>query len=236
MKRIFFSIFMLVITTAVFSQVRFGVVGSPHISWMNPDVKSVTNAGIAFGVSAGLNMDFMIGDNENYAFSTGLLINRTGGNLQYGNEADTGSVYFYHSDHPGSPDTLAPGTIISYNLQYVKIPLSLKFKTNEIGYLKYFMHLGLTPQINVKANADADVNNITDVKIDDEVNLFSLGYHIGGGIEYSLGGNTSFIAAITYNAGFMDITTDDARKNDARDMNKDKTTLNNVELKIGILF
>jgi len=62
--------------------------------------------------------------------------------------------------------------------------------------------------------------------ISDEVKLFTLGYFIGAGIEYSIAGSTAIVVGITYTNGFIDITPD----------SNNKVTLSNFALRLGILF
>lgn len=240
MKKSVFFVILLLTANLVFSQIRFGVYAHPQLAWFSSEEKTVTNDGVMFGFSAGLNIDKSIGDNENYFFSTGVLLNNTGGKLKYGTIADSSIVPHFHD---GDIDTTIPtGTGIEYKLKYLQIPLSLKFKTNEIGYMKYYMQLGLTPQINIGAKGTASVNNISDEKMDEEFNMFSMGYHIGGGFDYSLGGNTALTVAVIYTAGFTDITTDKAiETNEAKLLTsqfreKDKIMLNSITLRVGLLF
>ena len=76
--------------------------------------------------------------------------------------------------------------------------------------------------INTKATTkDGD-------KLTDEIQIGDIGYHFGGGIEYSLGGETYLHAAIFYTSGLIDITTND----DIDDYSK----LNSINLRLGINF
>ena len=102
-------------------------------------------------------------------------------------------------------------TIRKHNLQYVEIPLTIKLKTNEIGYITYYGKFGVGTAFLVKARAN-DVSedpNITlvveDRDIRDKINFFRASLIIGAGMEYSLGGNTSFVASIIYNNGFTNV-------------------------------
>ena len=68
MKKGLIIIVLLLTTSFLFSQVKFGVFTHPHIAWMKSDYKKVTNDKVRFGFDAGLNVDFPLGDNENYYF------------------------------------------------------------------------------------------------------------------------------------------------------------------------
>jgi len=208
-------------------KLKFSIVGEPQISWLKPDIVNVENSGSKLGIKYGLNMEKYFQDN--YALSTGLLINNTGGRLFY---SDT--IYFQISN---TIDTLGQEEI-KYNIQYIEIPLGLKFTTNEIGYFKYFGQIGLSGQVRIKATGDIESNASNDAKINDEVSLFNAGYYIGGGIQYSLGGSASITAALTYTNGFIDITPviDNKENNNTNARLADKVVLNSLALKIGIIF
>lgn len=225
MKKIIFSIFVLLITTSVFSQkARFGIIGSPEINWMKPDKKTVVNNGVHFGLSYGLAFDIPMGI-ENVMLTSGVLIDNAGGKLVY---QDT--VPFMTLD---STYLLDKTDEVAYKLQYLTIPIGLKLKTNEIGYMTYFAQIGLTTQLNIGAKAKVG-NLIDNEKINKEVGLINLNYHIGAGFEYSLSGKTSLLVGVYYNNGFIDVTSIPKELKDLR--SADKIVLNNVSLKVGIMF
>lgn len=219
MKRtILFVIFLMLGIGALHAQgIRFGIIANPEVSWMGADIKSIDNSGTRLGFNAGMTMENYFADN--YAFVTGISICGEGGKLTYSQDS---LVYSVHGNQISIPE----GSKVSYKLQYVEIPIGLKFKSNEIGYVTFFAKLGFTGQINIKASATDSQKNLEDDNISDEINLFNLGYHFGGGIEYSLGANTALVAGITYTNGFLDITT----------RSKDKVTLNKVALHLGVMF
>lgn len=204
-------------TLGIFAQnMRFSVIVDPKFSWMSSDLKSVDNDGSKFGVNIGLNIDKFFA--QNYALMTGISIDNTGGNLTFENEKviKTGS----------GNDSLPSGSTVHYKLQYINIPLGLKLKTNEIGYWTFFTHLGLNGGINIKATAEVDDYELENENISDEVRLFNLGYFIGAGVEYSIGGNAAVVLGLTYTNGFVDIT----------DGSDSKVTLSNFAIRVGILF
>lgn len=217
-KRIGILSLLCVMVLQGYSQgIRFGVFVEPKFNWLTPDVSEFSNEGTRMGFNVGLIMDNYF--TENYAFATGVSINNVGGNLLLNEPFTVGT-------HAGDSIDLMQGTTVSYRLQYVNIPLGLKLKTNPIGFLSFTSNLGFTPQVNVRGLLKSADNNIENENIINEINLFNLGYHIGAGIEYSLGGNSAISASIIYTNGFMDIT---KREEDA-------ITMSNVALKIGLMF
>ena len=217
MKKYLFIAILALISIKAFSQsTRFTVFVDPQFSWMSSDIKAVESNGSKFGVNIGLNVDKFFA--PNYAIMTGISIDNTGGNLKFENQKilKTGS---------GNVE-LDPGSTIHYKMQYINVPLGLKLKTNEIGYLTFFTHLGLNGGINIKATAEVDGIDLENENISEEIRLFNLGYFIGAGVEYSIGGNAALVLGLTYTNGFVDIT----------DGNDGKVTLGNFAIRIGILF
>ncbi len=219
-KSILISIILFANIIAVCAQqrIRFSVFANPCINWLSSDVKTIQSDGASFGFDAGLTMDKFFA--ENYAFSTGISISSLGGNLRYDNK----TIF-----RTSSGDTAVPaGTSVKYKLQYITIPFGLKFKTNQIGYFTYFAHLGFTLQANIKATGTSNdaSQTLDNDNISEEIGFFNLGYHIGAGAEYSIGGNTALIFGITYTNGFVDIT-----KNP-----DDKITTSSFAFRLGVLF
>lgn len=212
---------LIILTGNSFSQgVRFGMFINPSINWMKPDIKEVKNEGIFTGVNIGITMNNYF--TNNYAFSTGISINNTGGKVSY---VDSTILQLTNRT-----DTLYPGNILTYKLQYITIPLGLKFKSDEIGYITFFAKAGIDPMINIKATGQTDDKKIDSESLDEEINLFNLGYHIGIGMQYSLGGQTAIQFGLNYQNGILDATTNNTSRV------SDKLTINNVSLHCGIIF
>ena len=195
---------------------RFGVFVDPQLSWLTPDAKNIDRDGLRIGIKGGLILDKYFA--KNYAFTTGVSISNMGGNLYY---KDSVIIETLEKEQ-----VLNPESSVDYKLQYVSIPLGLKFKTNQIGYFTFFAQLGFTPQVNIKARADASDNQIDNENISKELNLFNISYFFGGGLEYSLGGNTALIGGVIFNNGFID----------ALSSENVKETLSFLSLRLGIMF
>jgi len=84
LTKVVFLIFLsfILLTGRGFSQgIRFGIFTNPQISWLKPDIKEVTNEGSRPGINIGISMNRYF--TNNYAFSTGISINRLGGKISY---------------------------------------------------------------------------------------------------------------------------------------------------------
>jgi opacity protein-like surface antigen len=219
MKKYLFILVLALISFRSFSQdIRFTVFVDPKLAWMKSDLNSVESDGSKLGVNIGLNVDKFFA--KNYAVMTGISIDNTGGKLKYDNikTIKTGS----------GDENLNPGDVLNYKLQYINIPLGLKFKTNEIGYWTFYTHLGLNGGINIKAVGEVDDLELENENISKSIRTFDLGYFIGAGAEYSIGGNAAVVLGLTYTNGFIDITDDSDGVS--------KVTLSNLAIRIGILF
>ena len=198
----------------------FSIAVDPHISWFTSDNRYIDTKGIKPGISFGLVVDNFF--SEKYAFSTGLFMTYLGGNLSYSDTVQIGT----------SIDTITvpAGTILTYRLQYLTIPVALKLKTVEIGYKTYFVELGLKAMMRINSKATAPNNLLVKDKISDEIAFLNLAYSFGGGVEFSVGGNTSIIGGLYYTSTFLDITKDLYEKP------KDYLRVSMISLRAGVLF
>ncbi len=223
---------------------RFGIQFSPTITWLNSSDNRINGNGTAFG---GPKIG-MVGEKyfqENYAltFGLGLTFNQ-GGVLRHDFGGDlwpnsTLSNDVYHD--------LPDGVNLRYSLQYVEIPFGLKMKTQEFGYIRYFAELPIfTLGILTQAQGAVEGTNMDTDKenIRDDVNLFALSWGLGGGIEYSVGPNTSLVGGIYFHSTVTDITKDDGMRRgegDSPDANPTirenaKNALQGITVRIGVMF
>lgn len=231
MKKLTFAFLMLFVSATLSAQKDFqlGLQFSPTIGWIKPDVEGVEYSGTKIGFTGGLVGDFNI--SENYAFSTGLFITNTGGKLT--------NTYI---------DTLF-GTEVRANqdirLKYIEVPLTLKLKTNQIGYLTYFGKFGFNAGFNYDASADYSFDsdkdiptnkNVQDVDINEQINLIRMALIVGLGAEYNLSGNTSFIMGVTFNNGFTNIFNDKKVSYENETGDEARAINNYFELNLGVIF
>lgn len=178
---------------------RFGLLLRPNVSWMKTETNSFSSNGNIIGFSYGLITDFKITDN--YFFSTGVNITSTGGKINQPTLfSDAG--------------TLLPATDeMEYKLRRIDLPITLKLRTNEIGWLVYFARVGLSTgfEYKSKANITKRVNNTeilqteNDVSVANDISLLSVSMELSGGIEYNISGNTYLFTGITFNNNFSNV-------------------------------
>jgi len=219
MKRILAILAFLGAILSLYAQstrVKFNVEVDPQSAWFRSDEVSVEPDGSIIHMHAGLNMDFYFA--ENYAFVLGVGINNLGGNLLYADSTEFSSK--------GEILLVEPGQSVKLNLQYIDIPIGLKLKTEEMGYATYFLQLGFNPMINLNAKATSELASLDKADIKESIITFCLGYHVGLGIEYNLGGSTSLIGGLRWSSGLTDVTDNDQAN----------VTLNSISLRLGVLF
>ena len=205
---------------------HFGLKITPSIAWLRTDSKGIESNGSKFGFCYGLITEFQFSDN--YSFATGIDVTYRGGNLRQ----------TFESDIAGTKTVVI--TESESTLQYIELPITLKLKSNEIGYLTYYLQAGLAPGINIRSRADIKINTqtttggntttspleLTDEDIQDDINNINLSMLIGGGVEYTLSGSTVLLIGIQFNNGLLDVSDDPDLK-----MNS-----NLLGLSVGILF
>lgn len=210
MKKLTAVIFFLFCFLFAFTQeeadtyrpLRFGIKAEPNMGWLKPETSTFKYKKPSLGFAYGIMMDIGLGSN-NYALATGLEVVYLGGTIEYPNYVKVDNIGYIGV------------TEAKYNLQYVNIPLHLKLKTNEIGYLTYFAHMGI--DAGVKLKASANVNNLlagvssqfeySEKKIDvsKETKLFRPAMCIGIGTEYNISGNTSVVFGASFHNGFTNV-------------------------------
>lgn len=232
MKKILSTLLFVMASWAAFSQsgssnVHFGLKASPSLAWLRTDSKYFESNGSKFGFTYGLITEF--GFTERYAFATGLDISYRGGKLK--------SIITSKNPTGGDSTTSIQSSL---TLQYIELPLTIKLKTNEIGYLTYYLQAGIAPGLNIRSrinskitsesnnngvitNASSEDNNV-DIKKD--INTLNLSMLIGGGVEYTLSGSTVLLVGLQFNNGFIDVY-------DGNDL---KANSNFLALTLGILF
>ena len=195
---------------------KFGVFVDPQITWLSPDSRDVISDGVAMGFYGGLLIDKYF--QKNYAIHTGISIGTQSGSLKFGKESYINSY--------GEMDTMAPGTTLDFRMNYITVPLGLKLKSNQIGYLSYFALIGFTNQFNIKARATSSEGSLEKSDIIEEINLYNLAYHFGIGVEYAISEDTALTFGATYHNGFIDITSNENAKVYSRI----------VSLSLGVMF
>lgn len=187
---------LLLNSAALAQKIRFGLFADPVIGWFSSDTHGTESKGARAGFNFGLIFNKYFTDN--YAFSTGINILNAGGQF-------TNSVPV-EMEFKNMQASVAAGETVIYKVQYLSVPLGLKFNSNQIGYISFFTDLGLDPKVVIGGKADIPSLDITGENAMEELGLFNLSYHITGGVEYSIGGTTALVFGLGFDNNFVDIT------------------------------
>ncbi len=232
MKKVFTISLLVLFSVATFGQdakssdmknFRFGVTALPSFMWYKPDdLKKFENRGAAFKFGVLINAEYSF--SGNFAIGFGIGLGSCGGKINFLDD----SIYYYFNDgeviplaEGGGPPNLSNITgkvdtlflkTRTYKGSYYCIPVSLKMRTNEIGYMRYFIEPRFNIGIRKKVRADDDVVNFSsssgssivpnsDIDITKDMATFKTSITISGGGEYYLSGSTAFVFAIGYDYG-----------------------------------
>jgi hypothetical protein len=177
---------------------RCGMYGTLGPSWMKPDMKEWTNDGVRFGYGYGFMAEFAVA--PNLVIASGFDVMYGSGKLKF---ADTLVSYDGSIAKQSDINSL-------YKIQYLQLPITIKMRTNEINYFRYYMRLGSSLGFRIGTKYTEEISakdgsfvfrTFDDEKAIDRVPLFRASFDVGAGIEYSLGGTTALLAEIYFNNG-----------------------------------
>lgn len=231
--------------------VRFGLYASPTFNWYTPDNdKKFENAGMKVSFAWGLNVDYRLSDVAAIYFGIGM----DGGGQGNINFLDTAAYYYDTANESilDAADTTGKTYTVNmlnsrvYKQNYIILPIGLKFKTKEIGYMTYYGSLGFQLGIKYGAKADDNVKNLvtqqtsdlTDLDIGSDTQLLRTRVRIGGGFEYTFSGSTSLLFGVHYNMGLNNVLkkNSDQLLNDQNQSLEQVAKANGVSVTIGVLF
>lgn len=177
-------------TEQVISQVQIGFKVSPSISTNRVDESTsgidASSNGSGLRFTLGPVFDFMINQNENYFFSTGLWFSsRRVGVLLNADNQQQDAVY---------------------TLQYVVIPITMKLKSQEIGIDKR-IYIQFGPTLDIAVSNKQKSGSETPAIVED-FTFMDVGLIMGAGVEWYMGNSTRLSTGITYTRGLVNIWKD----------------------------
>lgn len=229
---------------------RFGGTILPSLSWYKPDnlKKFESNGAVAkFGVLINGEYSF----SGNFAFGFGIGLGSCGGKMTF---KDTAS-YFFNDDAIIAPsDTNGLNGKYEvfklnnriYNASYFLLPVSIKMRTNEIGYMRYFFQPSININIRKKVRTDDDLFSYktgqqaeqTDLDITKDMGIVRFSTTLSAGGEYYLSGSTALVFAIGYDYGLSNVVQKNSEyliRNDGKAVEQ-QFIQHGVTLTLGVLF
>lgn len=206
-----------------FSKIKFSIAGDLGVSWAKSKSTDYQYNGISSGYGYGIFMDYFF--SKNYAFNTGLYVNYMGGKLKY-NEVRS----------------LVTGiTERKYSMQYLEIPIQLKLKTNQIGYLSYFFTTGFSTGFRLKATASEEFkpNNSSayvgkdNFNVNKNISFAKISWLVGIGAEYEVNKSISLFGHIGFNNGLTNIL---LNNNDISPAITENAIINKLALTVGVIL
>lgn len=208
-------------------ELRFGINANPGMNWVAPDKTGIDSDGVRFAFQFGLIVDYIFGDNDRYAVNGGLNLNVTGAKLK-------------------GTDTTGLNSYITARINYLELPLTIKLRSNEMGYFTFYGQLGMVPSFAVRsrANYEYETDNgsgietvsMENVKFSDipfypmtieKVRPFNVGLYVEAGIEYAVSDATTLIGGPFFNTGFIDMF---------KDNDSERIVSRSFGFRLGVLF
>lgn len=227
------------------NDIQFGFQLSPTFSWMTANDTKINSNGTNLGLKLGMIGEYYF--RENYSIATGIGFHfNAGGELLYEETVDSVSLWT-EANIPGD-NIYAGGSKFKYSIQYVEIPIGLKLRTREFGYIRYYVEPRMSMAFRTQARGniterkignDPIVDSEEDFNIQSGVNFLNLSWGIGGGLEYAISTSTALVGGIAFQTSFTDITRDKDTSITARGQEGEedsKAKLNNIVIRLGIMF
>lgn len=207
-------------------KVQAGLTLGYGLNFQNMRTKLLESGGVGGDFTIGANLNFSF--NKTIGFNTGVEFDFE--SLKYNSPAGDSVYYYYNTDD----NSLVQYDQISatnklYKLEsrkqkpmYISIPTMLIFRTNYIGYFRYFGKFGLRTSVllsnkfnDTGANVDpADVSVVLNSDANNEMvakgEMFPIksAVGLGGGVEWNFTGGTVLVGELGYFYGFTPLYND----------------------------
>lgn len=224
MNRLLTLLVLIFLAQITYSQnFRLGFQASPHMSWMNSSKNNIVNHELRPGIKYGLEADLFLAGFPRYSLNTGLFVANHSFSADYRVEED----FFINQV------TFSEPVVLTYQLNYLEIPLNIKLKSDQFYRFTFYGQFGLTNLINLSATASSGDERFSGDNINQGLNNrvilpYNLCMIMGGGAEYDVGGNTALHFGLQYSNGLIDVTSIKSLD--------EKTVFNSLRLVFGVMF
>ena len=213
-----------------FQKIKLGIYGDFGFSYLKPKSNDYHSDGTRGAYSYGLVIDNNF--TKNYTFSTGVRFSSYGGKLSF-------------NDSLKVNNTMEAGVMRrKYRINYLEIPISLKLKTNQMGYFTPFVLVGLNNGFRLSSYSDDEftlkqsgTKVITDnVDINDGTSFYRLSLEFGIGTEYAISQSLSAFAVLTFQNGLTNSLTGSAYAGGNFEESNNSAMIKKFALTIGLMF
>lgn len=241
MKKILYSVLALGLTLSAQAQeaadkdFQAGIVLGAGMNFQKMGTKAIEAVNPGSDLTIGANLNFSL--NKTIAFCTGVEFDFNAIKFNYSQDTKP-SIYYRYND----TDILQKGDELGANDKYFQlvdrtqksvyltVPTMLLFRTNFIGYFRYFGKFGLRSSflLSTKSNDEGFnydagyVNGASatneNMKASGDMFFFKSAVGLAGGAEWNFSGSTCLVAEIGYYYGFTPLYW-------GRAADSDKTTL-----------
>jgi hypothetical protein len=211
--------------------IRVSLKVSPGISYVrvedkdSKDTYNYSANGSQFSFLFGPSVDFPL-LKKNVYFSTGVWFSLRSNKI---------------SSTSNDPSITAGVGSSKYNLQYIMIPLSFKFYTNEVAKnMRVYFNIGGSFDIKIsESRSGNDDTKLMQAARDADGKLYAFAdgtFMIGTGLEFKLG-NTTLYSGVSYNRGIVNIVNPFLTTNDTHKPYQYLSLKNNlINFDIGVQF
>jgi hypothetical protein len=183
----------LLITSVGFSQKNnwdFSVNAASAISWatISGDIKP-DGAGFSYDFAVYAEKYF----SNNFAYYAGLSFIRTAGQLK---NVSTSDISLKSENL-----NLNTGQSAKYYIQYLTVPIGIKFKTRQYGRFLYYCQAGALPGVKISGSITVNRDKHSLFK---DLNLMTCAVQLSSGLLYPVGEATFLKAGIIFESFFTD--------------------------------
>lgn len=231
---------------------RFGVTGAMGTAFNMSTKTNATGQGLGFSYAYGMQLEFYFSDVIGLRTGASLYNSRAKIEYKAGNPTiDDDDIYLLYPVSAGQSTTDVSDIAVSRTMviNAINVPLIIKAKTPEIGYLTYFIEFGLDNDFAVRSFSTNNIvlidNEEKELKGDSEsfgankeVILYRGGLNIGIGTEYNLVGSTSIFGSINWSRPLLRTYKKESTQvyyNQLGDFKQD-LRMHRINLTVGILF
>ena len=228
MKKVLFGLMFLGMVSLTFAQeaadkkVQAGLVFGAGMNIQKISTKKLATDGIGSLMTIGANLNYSF--NETVGITVGVEFDFESLKYKQGSE---GSVYYGYNDNTiltkeeATEDPSSDLYRIDTRKQkpiYLTIPTMALFRTNFIGYFRYFGKFGLRnsfllsnktfdtgSKLDIAAGSFVSAENENMQYSKSDMDFFKSAVGLAGGAEWNFTGSTSLVAEIGYYYGFIDI-------------------------------